>query len=156
MNKRLEQFLAAENISQSQFADEIKVTRASVSHILAGRNKPGFDFLLETMRHYPALNMEWLIDGKGKMYKSSERDANPQSEPEQQKGTANTQEGTANTGPNSDAESLLPFPEISTKNESDTRKPIEVQEESLKEKNKTRQIVKVMVMYDDGTFEELA
>ena len=45
MNTRLEQFLAAENISQSQFADTIDVARASVSHILAGRNKPGWDFL---------------------------------------------------------------------------------------------------------------
>ena len=68
MNKRLEQFLKAENISQSQFADSIGVARASVSHILAGRNKPGFDFLVSMSRQYPALNLEWLITGKGKMF----------------------------------------------------------------------------------------
>ena len=71
MNKRLEQFLAAENISQSQFADSIGVARASVSHILAGRNKPGFDFIESMSRHYPTLNIEWLILGNGKMYKSA-------------------------------------------------------------------------------------
>lgn len=71
MNKRLEQFLAAENISQSQFADSIGVARASVSHILAGRNKPGFDFIESMSRHFPALNIEWLILGNGKMYKSA-------------------------------------------------------------------------------------
>ena len=51
MNTRLQQFLSAENISQSQFADTIGVARASVSHILAGRNKPGFDFLVGMSQH---------------------------------------------------------------------------------------------------------
>ena len=70
MNDRLQQFLAAENINQAQFADSIGVARASVSHILAGRNKPGYDFLLNMMRRYPELNIEWLLSGTGKMYKS--------------------------------------------------------------------------------------
>lgn len=69
MYHRLLQFINAENISQSQFADNIGVARASISHILSGRNKPGFDFIEGMARHYPALNLEWLITGKGKMYK---------------------------------------------------------------------------------------
>ena len=71
MNKRLLQFITAENISQSQFADNIGVARASVSHIIAGRNKPGFDFVEKMARAFPALNIEWLITGRGKMYKST-------------------------------------------------------------------------------------
>ena len=70
MNQRIQQFLAAENISQSQFADTIDVARATVSHIIAGRNKPGFDFIESVSRHYPSLSIEWLITGKGKMYKT--------------------------------------------------------------------------------------
>ena len=69
MNNRLLRFLEAENISQSQFADSIGVARASISHILSGRNKPGFDFIESTARHYPSLNIEWLITGNGRMYK---------------------------------------------------------------------------------------
>lgn len=69
MNTRLQQFLAAENISQAQFADKIGVARASVSHILAGRNKPGFDFLMRMSRAYPAISLDWLINGTGRMYK---------------------------------------------------------------------------------------
>ena len=72
MNQRLQQFLNAENLSQSQFADEINVARASVSHILANRNKPGFDFIESMAKAFPALNLEWLITGKGRMYKSQE------------------------------------------------------------------------------------
>lgn len=75
MNTRLKQFIAAENITQAQFADKINVVRASVSHILAGRNKPSYEFISGLMRHYPNLNMEWLMFGKGKMYKNAPAEA---------------------------------------------------------------------------------
>ena len=69
MNTRLQQFLAAENISQAQLADSLKVARAGISHIMAGRNKPSYDFLAALMNRYPRLNIEWLMFGIGKMYK---------------------------------------------------------------------------------------
>ena len=71
MNNRLQQFLAAENITQASFANTIEVAPASVSHILQGRNKPGFDFLVSMSEHYPELNLEWFLTGKGKMYKNT-------------------------------------------------------------------------------------
>lgn len=70
MNERLLKFLAAENITQSQLADTLGVARASISHILSGRNKPGFDFLESIARNYPSLSLEWLVTGRGKMYRS--------------------------------------------------------------------------------------
>ena len=69
MNRRLSQFLQAENLTQTQLADTLSVARGSVSHILAGRNKPGYDFLESLLLHYPRLNLEWLITGKGRMYR---------------------------------------------------------------------------------------
>ena len=71
MNRRLLQFLQAENITQTQLADTLSVARASVSHILAGRNKPGYDFLESLLLHYPSLNLDWLLTGKGRMYKEA-------------------------------------------------------------------------------------
>ena len=72
MNRRLLQFLQAENITQTQLADTLSVARGSVSNILAGRNKPGYDFLESLILHYPQLNLEWLLSGKGKMYHETE------------------------------------------------------------------------------------
>lgn len=69
MDKRLQQFLAAENISQAQLADTLGVARAGISHILSGRNKPGFDFLEGIALHFPQISMDWLLTGKGRMYK---------------------------------------------------------------------------------------
>lgn len=71
MNNRLKQFLTVENISQSQFADSINIVRATVSHVLSGRNYPSYDFLKALMTRYPRLNIEWLIFGRGKMYKDT-------------------------------------------------------------------------------------
>lgn len=71
MNNRLKQFLLAENITQAQLAEKIQVARAGISHLLAGRNKPSFDFIEAIMKNYPRLNIEWLLLGKGKMYKDT-------------------------------------------------------------------------------------
>ena len=69
MDTRLQQFLDAENISQAQLADTLGVARACISHILSGRNKPGFDFLEAMALHYPQISMDWLLTGRGRMYK---------------------------------------------------------------------------------------
>ncbi len=69
MDKRLQQFLDAENMTQSQLADTLGVARAGISHILSGRNKPGFEFLEAMALHYPQISMDWLLTGKGRMYK---------------------------------------------------------------------------------------
>jgi len=71
MDKRLQQFLDAEHISQAQLADTLGVARASVSHILSGRNRPGFDFLEGIAIHFPDISMDWLLTGRGRMYKGS-------------------------------------------------------------------------------------
>ena len=71
MDKRLQQFLDAESISQAQLADTLGVARASISHILSGRNRPGFDFLEAMAVHYPGISMDWLLTGNGRMYKDS-------------------------------------------------------------------------------------
>lgn len=83
MNRRLLQFLQAENITQTQLADTLSVARGSVSNILAGRNKPGYDFLESLLLHYPNLNLEWLLTGKGKMYHENENGM-PMETPSQQ------------------------------------------------------------------------
>lgn len=88
MNQRLQQFLAAENISQAQLADTIEVARASISHVLAGRNKPGYDFIRSLSDHYPKLSLEWLINGKGKMYKQDTLPMGPKAAPSSVTGPA--------------------------------------------------------------------
>ncbi|WP_320053101.1 helix-turn-helix transcriptional regulator [uncultured Acetobacteroides sp.] len=69
MNDRLDKFLLAEQLTPAKFADIIGVQRSSISHIISGRNKPSFDFIAKVLQRFPRVNPDWLILGKGEMYK---------------------------------------------------------------------------------------
>ena len=71
MKSRLTQFLQLEQLSPARFADVLGVQRSGISHILSGRNKPGFDLIEKILLKFPDVSAEWLITGKGKMYKES-------------------------------------------------------------------------------------
>ena len=69
MEERINRILKHYNLSSTQFADEIGVQRSSVSHVLTGRNKPGFDFIQKIIGTFPEISAEWLITGVGNMFK---------------------------------------------------------------------------------------
>ena len=75
MRERILKFLAEEQISSSKFADEIRVQRSSVSHILSGRNNPSFDFIQKILNKYNNVSADWLIMGKGEMFKEQPKQA---------------------------------------------------------------------------------
>ena len=70
MHDRLKQFLTMEGLSPARFAEVMGIQRSGISHLLAGRNKPSFEFIQRMMTAYPDINYEWLILGKGRPYKS--------------------------------------------------------------------------------------
>lgn len=128
MTDRLIQFLKAENITQSEFADRIGVARASISHILSGRNKPGFDFIEGMARNFPALNIDWLITGKGRMYKTSEP-SSPAPEPD----------------------NLFPVHDDVVPESPRTHEPEPVKTVS----STSSRVSRIIVFYEDGTYQEL-
>ncbi len=69
MKERLLEFLKNENKSSAQLADEIGVQASGISHILSGRNNPSLDFVLKMLEKYQFLSTDWLLFGKGSMYK---------------------------------------------------------------------------------------
>ncbi|MBQ5581942.1 MAG: helix-turn-helix transcriptional regulator [Bacteroidales bacterium] len=141
MNRRLQQFLSAENISQSQLAEILGVARASVSHILSGRNKPGFDFILNMTNRFPALNIEWLISGKGRMYTTPTTTLyDPHSAVEEIPSQINFVEEIQDFSE--------PVQEIS-------RPKVNTLDNKAQQPINQRSISKILVFYTDGTFQEL-
>ena len=69
MKERIIEFLRVENKSSAQLAEEIGVQPSSISHILSGRNNPSLDFVMKMLVKYPALSTDWLIFGKGQMFR---------------------------------------------------------------------------------------
>ena len=67
MHERLKNWMGIESLKSSALADSIGVNRATISHILSGRNKPSIDFLEKLFNVYPNINANWLISGIGYM-----------------------------------------------------------------------------------------
>ena len=65
--------MGIEGLKSSALADSIGVNRATISHILSGRNKPSIDFLEKLLNVYPNINANWLISGIGYMQDNMEK-----------------------------------------------------------------------------------
>ncbi len=69
LRERIFEFLKKENKTSAQFAEEIGVQPSGISHILSGRNNPSLDFIIKMLEKYSYLSSDWLLFGKGQMYK---------------------------------------------------------------------------------------
>lgn len=78
--ERLEFLMRCHNLTPSLFADKVGIQRASVSHILSGRNKISLDIVVKINRVFPDASFEWLINGTGAAPKGADA---PKEEPEQ-------------------------------------------------------------------------
>ena len=127
INIRLRLVLDKEELTSSQFAKIVGYRPSSISHILSGRNKPGFDFIQEILKKFGNISPEWLILGRGEMYKTTDNiiDDNRES----------TIRESINTRK---VESEPDSPYVS----------------NVKVKTEGKVIVKVLVFYSDQTFTE--
>ena len=190
MNTRLQQFLSLENLSPARLADILGVQRSGMSHILSGRNKPGYDFILKMCLKFPDLNANWFITGKGKPY--LDRNSSPipssvvsgpsatNSNQSQQREIINTEQLQNNTdsnlfdrildqeeenGASNFSDSIgdtIDFLGNSTDNQdfaqvNTTSYPHENQmnAENKARGHKNRRVKRVIIFYNDGSFEEL-
>lgn len=159
MEKRLLQFIQAENITQAQFADSIGVARASVSHIIAGRNKPGYEFIASMVKAYPSLNAEWLLTGKGKMYKS-EQETPPQLPVKQNDGDlfafdTDLESETQVYGAEAVPEAIVPMNDNSETPRPDIIKQSIASAITPKIIEKQRNVKKIIILFDDGSYQEM-
>ena len=154
MNTRLKQFLSAENITQAQFADSINVVRASVSHVLSGRNKPGYDFITAIMSAYPHLNIEWLMLGRGKMYRSQQDPVEVQQRPAPQNFSEDLPLLFDYPEDLPEAE-IAPAPVLVNQN-MPVPSSMETSNNNTQPIVKQRKATKIVVFFDDDTFQELS
>lgn len=141
MQQRLELFLKEEGLSKSEFAEKINVSKAIISHIISGRNQPGRKFIMNTMTAFPYLNIDWLLYGKGEMYS---KNVSIQEKRIFNTDLFNDDIGTVKTSPATPDKLTV---------ESDARKD---SLPSFSGKNRNRSIRKIIVLYDDNSFEEFS
>lgn len=131
--KRLEQLFVYYDLNASTFAEKIDVGRASISHLLSGRNKPSLDFVMKVVQTFPEVELYWLLIGKGSFPKKPV--ATPSEKPK----------------PPAEAKEEIPI----RKEPTTSQQALHVQQESdhAMKTPLEKSISKVIVCYSDGTFE---
>ena len=140
MKERLLEFLKAENKSSAQLAEEIGVQPSGISHILSGRNNPSLDFVLKMLQKYQFISTDWLLFGKGSMY----RDLRMQTLFDENNllDKANETKHSQNETNKPDLELEETFREMQKKDFPDTNT------------NKSSEVIKIVWFYDNNSFEE--
>lgn len=65
MKERLEELMELLHLNPTQFANAIGVQRATLQHILSGRNEPSLKIIMAIHNSFPDVELEWLLYGKG-------------------------------------------------------------------------------------------
>jgi len=140
MKERLLEFLRNENKSSAQLADEIGVQASGISHILSGRNNPSLDFVLKMLEKYQFLSTEWLLFGKGTMYKDAKMQNLFDYEVAETRGTDKISSGIDLNRNEVEISSVINHKTINAL--------------STSNKKGTSDVVKVVWFYNDNSFEE--
>lgn len=129
-----------EGLTQSRLAEMLEIQPASISHILAGRNKPGFDLLQKILRRFPRINPDWLLLDAPEIY----REWTSENLEQQQRTDVTEQRSEKDKAANSaNGASRFPlFPEPTETTQTATRPDAPVKE-----------VVRIALFYADGTFD---
>lgn len=140
MKERLIAFLKNENKSSAQLAEEIGVQASGISHILSGRNNPSLDFVLKMLEKYKYLSTDWLLFGKGSMYKEPVMHDLFDTEP-----STVTEDAGMETGNGRNR------PEMEIKAAKGSQLP---EEDSTAEEGSVPEVVRIVWFYEDRSFKE--
>lgn len=166
--ERIELLMKCYDLTPSQFADRTGIQRASVSHIISGRNKPSLEVLLKIYDAFPELDIEWLMTGKGeepvaKKYGSSDAVVEENtlfSQPLQPEKSAPQMQGVAQQ-PMTSRYNAYQETEIPQARASQAVRPVERQRKAAAPKvrqqqaSNERRIKEIRIFYTDGTYETL-
>lgn len=55
--------MEAHELSATAFAEKLSVGRATISHLMSGRNKPSLDFVMKVVSTFPEVTLNELVFG---------------------------------------------------------------------------------------------
>ncbi len=145
MEDRIRLLLEKEQLSSAEFADRIGIQRPTVSHVLSGRNKPGYTFLQRILTSFPSISARWLLLGEGEMYTNRPKQSPP----------ADLFATHHNVNDSSDAVPYKSKLTTTTAQQKSYLPTSEKQPETERKEVKQRvEIEKIVVFYSDKTFGE--
>ena len=151
MINRINLILQAKNITARQFAEEIGIQPSGMSHILGGRNNPSLDFVAKVLRRYPEIDANWLIMGRGQMLATAAQPLHSAEVP-----APSTDLFADLSAEHNEPQAPLEAPRQDVSYDIENEPAAEQPYSSLAEDpcSPTRRIVRLLFVYNDGTFEE--
>ncbi len=156
MEERIKQLLEMERLTPAEFADRIKIQRPSVSHVLSGRNKPGYVFIQKILQGFPTLSARWLLNGEGPVFEDQmipEKQGKPSPDLFSQTDVRVSAQSPAQEKEDHSLTNLIePEKERTSGNESDFASQIE---KTIRfPVNSSKKAERIVIFYTDKTFEE--
>ena len=150
MVNRIFTFIESQQLTPTEFADRIGVSRASISSIKTGRTQPTLSLVEKIKQYYPEIDINWLIFGEGDAPVENRKDDIKKE----------------NVLPFSDEELTEPVEHPSSI--ANDYKAVYIAESPRREENvtvvgndmptevksNTKSVKKLILLYDDGSFEE--
>ncbi len=138
VTQRIFQFIEEEGLSYADFAAAINVGPAVVSHLKNGRNKVSLNVYAQILYSFPQLNPDWLLFGEGGMYRN--KTAKMEEAPNlfniiNEENTSRIESNDSDGNDEKVKDKMI----------------IKAPEASAKQK----QLIKIVVFYDDNSFQEL-
>lgn len=141
MREKLVKLMKEEKLTASRLAELLGVRSSGISHIISERNKPSFDLLQKILRRFPNINPDWLLLDSEQMYRNPSTQSNGD-------GMMSQNEATLTE--------ILDFSDSMAANkDEDIVQTDDPKKESprLSEAMLARGVKRVILLYDDNTFE---
>ena len=68
LKDRLNLIIETIGVDKKDLAEQCGIARATIFNYLNGKSVPDAKFLHELKKHYPQVNLDWLITGEGEQY----------------------------------------------------------------------------------------
>ena len=156
---KIEKLMQDLGMNSAQFAIEIGIQGSTLSHILNGRNKPSLDVLKKILNRFRIINPEWLILGIGSMYQQEKHSQAPTLF-DSIDGNNSKSDTLADklAGNNSSRSSSIQTEKVKLEAASkietkETKNNISL-EQTLTQIPNTKLVKRIIVYYDDNTFQE--
>lgn len=152
MVNRIFTFIESQQLTPTEFADKIGVSRASISSIKTGRTQPTLSLVEKIKQHYPDIDVEWLIFGKGNALVVNN---DPQNETAifHEELKLEIEEVVGDSSNNNTANEYQAVYIAETPRKTEEKQPELNTLNHLVTETK-RSVKKVILLYDDGSFEE--
>lgn len=146
---RIKLIIETEGVTQVAFAETTGINTSTLNHVLTGRNNPSVEVISKILAAYPQYESDWLLHGSGPMWTEaySEQQVRSTSIP-------------LFSNPDGDGSGPIQSPSAATvpsggvrrsKAEEGTRETAQTTTEHATSKR----VQKVIIYYDDNTFETL-